>query len=152
MNGFIVILLSAASATQFMVRPMDPKSLGDATHKTGDTMGEDWGQEYGPKQFQWRKEEPTHEMDAFDKNLARDANSPLDKKHPLPGSPGAAPAAAVLAGAPMDPTMLDPHGTMHKNGDTQAADWGQEYGPKQFQWNKDKIKEGLDDFDRNIVR
>merc|ERR1719335_1363535 len=50
----------------------------------------------------------------------------------------------------MDPSMLKD--SMHVNGDTQASDWGQEYGPKQFQWNKDAIKPGLDDFDRNIVR
>merc|ERR1719321_2623900 len=92
----------------------------------------------------------------FDKNLARDANSPHDKKNPLPGAPagapGAAPVVAAPPSAPMDPSMLEPHGTMHKNGDTQASDWGQEYGPKQFQWNKDAIKPGLDEFDRNMVR
>merc|ERR1719321_1318588 len=122
------MLLAVASAAHLR---MDPKSLGEHAHTGGETMGEDWGQEYGPKQFQWRKDEAKHGMDNFDKNLARDANSPLDKKHPLPatpaGAPGAAPAAPVAgaAGAPMDAQSLGEHG--HESGDTMAEDWGQEY-------------------------
>merc|ERR1719161_410432 len=95
-------------------------------------------------------------MNNFDKNLVRDANSPLDKKHPLPGAPagapGAAPEVAAAASAPMDPSMLKEHKAMHVNGDTQARDWGQEYGPSQYHWNKDAQESKMDKFDRNIVR
>merc|ERR1719393_351601 len=92
---FIVNLLSLASASQFLVRPMDPGNLMDAQHKDGDTMAEDWGQEYGPKQFQWRKNDPKHGLDDFDKNIARDATSEFDKKHAFPPSaPAGAPGPA----------------------------------------------------------
>jgi len=95
-------------------------------HKDGETQAEDWGQEYGSKQYAWNKDAAKPGMDQFDKNLARDASSPHDKKHPLPGapagSPGAAPEVAAAPSAPMDPSMLEPHGTMHTNGDTQASD------------------------------
>merc|ERR1719321_1975338 len=110
---------------------MDPKSLGDQQHKEGDTMADDWGQEYGPKQYQWRKSNPESGMDDFDKNLARDANSPLDKKHPLPGAPAGAPGAAPAVAAAPHPANMDA-GTLgehvHKSEDTMAEDWGQEYG------------------------
>merc|ERR1719214_229872 len=130
---------------------MDPKTLGNQAHQTGDTMAEDWGQEYGEKQFQWRKEEPSHRLDGFDKNLARDATSAFDKKHRLPGGPASAPGAAPAdaAGAPMDSKSLGEH--VHKTGDTMAEDWGQEYGPKQFQWRKAEPIHGMDKFDKNLV-
>merc|ERR1719162_2851312 len=117
MNRFIVTLFSVVSASTFRVRPMDPKSLGDATHKNGDTMAEDWGQEYGPKQFQWRKEDPTHGLDNFDKTLARDATSEFDKKHAFPAGPAGAPAGApvdMTGVQSMDNTKLGEHG--HKWG------------------------------------
>eukprot|EP00746_Dinoflagellata_sp_MGD_P161007 gnl/MRDRNA2_/MRDRNA2_88014_c0_seq1.p2 gnl/MRDRNA2_/MRDRNA2_88014_c0~~gnl/MRDRNA2_/MRDRNA2_88014_c0_seq1.p2 ORF type:complete len:180 (-),score=57.90 gnl/MRDRNA2_/MRDRNA2_88014_c0_seq1:198-737(-) len=152
LRTFIVLALACPAAALLRQPPLRNP---DTVHKDGATQAEDWGQEYGEKQYAWNKDAAKPGMDNFDKNLARDANSPLDKKHPLPASPAGAPGAAPVAAAPsapMDPTMLEPHGTMHVNGDTQASDWGQEYGPKQFQWNKDEIKPGLDDFDRNIVR
>eukprot|EP00746_Dinoflagellata_sp_MGD_P153298 gnl/MRDRNA2_/MRDRNA2_84175_c0_seq2.p1 gnl/MRDRNA2_/MRDRNA2_84175_c0~~gnl/MRDRNA2_/MRDRNA2_84175_c0_seq2.p1 ORF type:complete len:170 (+),score=43.93 gnl/MRDRNA2_/MRDRNA2_84175_c0_seq2:83-592(+) len=152
---FIVNLLSVASASQFMVRPMDPGNLMDAQHKDGDTMAEDWGQEYGPKQFQWSKAKPEHGLDDFDKNIARDANSPLDKKHAFPAAPAGAPGPAYapvdMTGVQsMDVAKLGEHG--HKNGDTMGEDWGQEYGPKQFQWRKEEPKHGLDKFDKNLIK
>merc|ERR1719235_2584773 len=140
-----------------MVRPMDAKALGPHGHKDGDTMAEDWGQEYGPKQFQWRKEDATHGLDAFDKNIARDANSPFDKKHPFPAAPAGAPGSYGAA-APVDMTGVQSMETkklgehMHADGDTMAEDWGQEYGPKQFQWRKDQPGHGLDHFDANLAR
>merc|ERR1719240_2532787 len=146
-----MVLLSVVSATLLHQAKMDPKSLGKQYHKDGDTMGEDWGQEYGPKQFQWRKEKASHGLDAFDKNLARDANSPMDKKHPLPGAPAGAPGAAAPAAphpANMDPKTLGD--AAHKEGDTMGEDWGQEYGPKQFQWRKAKAAHGMDDFDKDL--
>merc|ERR1719453_1857439 len=109
-----------------MVRPMDPETLGSANHKNGDTMAEDWGQEYGPKQFQWNKDNPEHGLDNFDKNLARDATSAFDKKHPFPAAPAGAPAAApvdMTGVQAMDTARLGEH--MHKTGDTMAEDWGQ---------------------------
>merc|ERR1719364_308355 len=148
----VIALVLVCNVAAFLRQPplRDPASL----HKDGETQAEDWGQEYGEKQYAWNKDAAKPGLDDFDKNLARDANNPHDKKHPLPGSPagapGAAPAVAAPPSAPMDPSMLKD--SMHKNGDTQASDWGQEYGPKQFQWNKDAIKPGLDEFDRNMVR
>merc|ERR1719181_1867722 len=125
---FIVLALACPAAALLRQPPLrNPANV----HKDGESQAEDWGQEYGEKQYAWNKDAAKPGMDAFDKNLARDANNPHDKKHPLPGSPagapGAAPVVAVPAGAPMDATALDAHGTMHKNGDTQASDWGQEY-------------------------
>merc|ERR1719421_1383729 len=155
MNKLIfVTLLSLASATQFLVRPMDPNNLMDAQHKDGDTMAEDWGQEYGPKQFQWSKSDPKHGLDDFDKNIARDATSAFDKKHAFPAAaPAGAPAYApvdMTGVQSMDRTKLAEHG--HTDGDTMAEDWGQEYGPKQFQWRKDEPKHSLDGFDKNLIR
>jgi len=125
-------------------------------HKDGATQAEDWGQEYGEKQYAWNKDAAKPGLDQFDKNLARDANNPHDKKNPLPGAPagapGAAPEVAAAPSAPMDPSSLEPHGTMHVNGDTQASDWGQEYGEKQYAWNKEKQEAKMDKFDRNMVR
>merc|ERR1719321_840886 len=150
-----VILVTLFSTTSAFRSFMDPKTLGEAQHASGDTMAEDWGQEYGPKQFQWRKEEPSHAMDNFDRDVARDSSSPFDKKNPLPGAPAGAPGAAPAgpsgpAGAPMDPKLLGD--AAHKSGDTMGEDWGQEYGPKQFQWRKDKPSHGLDAFDKNLVK
>merc|ERR1719159_1599726 len=121
MNRFFVTILSVASAIS--VRPMDPASLGDAAHKNGDTMGEDWGQEYGPKQFQWNKDKASHGLDNFDKNLARDATSEFDKKHAFPAAPAGAPAAApvdMTGVQAMETARLGEH--MHKSGDTMAED------------------------------
>merc|ERR1719281_649760 len=115
-------------------------------------MVEDWGQEYGPKQFQWRKGEPSHTLDNFDKNLARDATSEFDKKHAFPAAPAGAPAAApvdMTGVQSMDTSKLGEH--MHKSGDTMGEDWGQEYGPKQFQWRKEEPTHRLDAFDRNYI-
>merc|ERR1719379_1423589 len=153
MNRFFVTLLSVASATNLLVRPMDPASLGDAAHKNGDTMGEDWGQEYGPKQFQWRKDKSSHGLDNFDKNLARDATSEFDKKHAFPAAPAGAPAAApvdMTGVQAMDTKRLGEH--HHVSGDTMAEDWGQEYGPKQFQWRKEDPTHKLDAFDKNLIK
>merc|ERR1719335_2175921 len=102
-------LLSAAAALVVDKTKMDPKTLSDAQHASGDTMAEDWGQEYGPKQFQWRKDEPSHGLDNFDKNLARDATSPMDKKWGPPGSPAGAPAAPAAPAAP-HPANMDAAG------------------------------------------
>merc|ERR1719217_597288 len=124
---------------------MDPNNLMDAQHKDGDTMAEDWGQEYGPKQFQWRKDDPTHQLDDFDKNIARDATSAFDKKHAFPDAP-----VDMTGVQSMDTSKLGEHG--HKDGDTMAEDWGQEYGPKQFQWRKDEPKHSLDAFDKNLLK
>eukprot|EP00746_Dinoflagellata_sp_MGD_P165101 gnl/MRDRNA2_/MRDRNA2_94180_c0_seq1.p1 gnl/MRDRNA2_/MRDRNA2_94180_c0~~gnl/MRDRNA2_/MRDRNA2_94180_c0_seq1.p1 ORF type:complete len:167 (-),score=48.27 gnl/MRDRNA2_/MRDRNA2_94180_c0_seq1:62-562(-) len=149
----VIFVVLSVSASFLEKTQMDPKSLGNQAHKTGDTMAEDWGQEYGPEQFQWSKARQSHKLDAFDKNLARDATSAFDKKHPLPGAPAGAPGAAPAAGAagaPMDAGSLGAHG--HMDGDTMAEDWGQEYGPKQFQWRKTEPKHGMDKFDKNIVR
>merc|ERR1719160_232631 len=153
MNRFIVTLLSVASASRLLVRPMDPVSLGDAQHKSGDTQAEDWGQEYGPKQFQWSKDKASHGLDNFDKNLARDATSEFDKKHAFPAAPAGTPAAAPvdMTGVQgMETKRLGEH--MHVDGNTMAQDWGQEYGPKQFQWRKEDPKHSLDHFDRNLVK
>merc|ERR1719214_555350 len=141
------LILTTLAASYRLRQPLrNPANI----HKDGESQAEDWGQEYGPKQYAWNKDAAKPGLDDFDKNLARDANSPHDKKNPLPGAPAGAPAAP--AGSPMDPSMLEPHGTMHVNGETQSSDWGQEFGPKQFQWNKDAVKPGMDKFDRNIVR
>merc|ERR1719164_269065 len=103
---------------------MDPKTLGENTHKNGDTMAEDWGQEYGPKQFQWRKDNPKHGLDDFDKNIARDATSAFDKKHAFPAAPAGAPAYApvdMTGVQSMDTSKLGDH--HHVSGDTMAEDW-----------------------------
>merc|ERR1719191_2479704 len=121
-------------------------------------MAEDWGQEYGEKQFAWNKDALKPGLDHHDANLVRDATSPFDKKHPVKisgapaGAPGApaAPDAAVAPSAPMDIKALGEHG--HVNGETQAEDWGQEFGPKQYQWNKDAAEPGMDNFDKNLAR
>merc|ERR550514_452190 len=121
MLRIVTLFALVFSAAAFLRQP--PLRNPANVHKSGETQAEDWGQEYGDKQYAWNKDAAKPGMDDFDKNLARDANNPHDKKHPLPGSPagapGAAPVVAVPAGAPMDPSMLKPHGTMHVNGDTQ---------------------------------
>merc|ERR1719238_985805 len=123
-----IVFALVFSAASFLRQPplRNPANI----HKTGETQAEDWGQEYGEKQYAWNKDAAKPGMDAHDSNLARDASNPFDKKHPLPnaapaGAPGAVPAAPS---GPMDPKTLKDHGTMHANGDTMAEDWGQEYG------------------------
>eukprot|EP00746_Dinoflagellata_sp_MGD_P161949 gnl/MRDRNA2_/MRDRNA2_89304_c0_seq1.p1 gnl/MRDRNA2_/MRDRNA2_89304_c0~~gnl/MRDRNA2_/MRDRNA2_89304_c0_seq1.p1 ORF type:complete len:171 (+),score=43.43 gnl/MRDRNA2_/MRDRNA2_89304_c0_seq1:73-585(+) len=155
MKCFLATLVSVVSAGRLLVRPMDPKNLMDAQHKDGETMGEDWGQEYGPKQFQWRKDNPEHGLDDFDKNIARDATSAFDKKHAFPAAPAGAPGPAY---APVDMTGVQSMDTSklgdqhHVDGETMGEDWGQEYGPKQFQWRKGEPTHKLDQFDKNLIK
>merc|ERR1719240_395637 len=122
-------------------------------HKNGETQSADWGQEYGKA---WNKDVMKPGMDNFDKNLARDATSKFDEKHPLPGAPAGSPAAtpkvAAATAGPMKVTGLDAHEAMHKDGETQASDWGAEYGMKEGHFNQDPIKPGMDKFDTSIVR
>merc|ERR1719201_3250570 len=95
-----VVIVSALvlNVASFLRQPLrNPANI----HKDGESQAEDWGQEYGPKQYAWNKDAAKPGMDDFDKNLARDANNPHDEKHPLPGSPAGSPGAApVVAAAP----------------------------------------------------
>merc|ERR1719298_306647 len=61
----------------------------------------------------------------------------------------------VLVGAAMaikaGPVLRNPE-NVHTNGDSMTMDWGQEFGEKQFAWNKDAVKPGMDVFDANLAR